>query len=74
MTPDSGGAVELAFSDDHLQATYFTAGCLPGFNEATGHVGLYFSNNRDLIGTIELMTDLFPIAVDGFFLSAGARG
>ena len=74
MAPDSGGAVELAFSDDYLQATYFTGGGLLGFDEAKGHVSLYFSDDRDLIGTIGLLTDPFPVAVDGFSLSAGARG
>ena len=72
--PDEGGALELALSDDYLQARYFTGGGLLGVDQAKGHVGLYFSDNRDIIGNVGLMSDPAPLLTDGLTFSAGARG
>jgi hypothetical protein len=71
---DDGSALELAISDDYLQARYFTGGSLLGFTDAQGHIGLYFSDNRDIIGNVGFMSDPVPVLIDGLSFSAGARG
>lgn len=71
---DNGSAVELALSDDYLQGRYYTGTGLLGFDQATGHIGAYFSDNRDFIGNIGLMTDRIPLFIDGLTLSVGGRG
>lgn len=71
---DNGAAVELALSDDYLQGRYYTGNGLLGFDEATGHVGAYFSDSRDFIGNVGLMTDRIPMLVEGLTLSVGGRG
>lgn len=71
---DSGSAIELAISKDYVQARYFTGGGLLGIDEARGHVGFYFSDNRDLIGNVGLMSDPVSLFKEGFTLSAGGRG
>ena len=70
---DNGAAVELALSDDYLQGRYYTGSGLLGFDQATGHIGAYFSDNRDFIGNIGLMTDRIPLLIDGLTLSVGGR-
>jgi hypothetical protein len=67
-------AIELAVSDSYLQARYYTGGGLLGVDQARGHAGFYFSDDRDLIGNVGLMTVPTPLFVDGLSLSAGARG
>jgi|GEM_PF-410379 len=71
---DDGAAVELALSDDYLQGRYYTGDGLLGFDQATGHIGAYFSDNRDFIGNVGLMTDRIPLFIDGLTLSVGGRG
>lgn len=73
---EQGAAIELALSDDYLQGRYYTGGDMLGFSGTTGHLGLYFSDNRDIIGNVGVMTKPFPLLneVEGLTLSAGARG
>ena len=71
---DEGAALELALSDDYLQGRYYTGGGLLGFDNAIGHVGAYFSDNRDFIANVGLMSERVPLFVPGLTLSAGARG
>lgn len=73
-TPDDGAAVELALSDDYIQGRYFTTGGLLGFDNMDGHVGAYFSDNRDIILSIGLMTAPAPILKEGLSFSVGGRG
>jgi len=70
----SGSALELALSDDYVQGKYFTNGGLLGFDQLDGHVGFYFSDDRDLIGSLGLMSEPFQIFIDDLSLSVGARG
>lgn len=78
--PDDGAAIEVSLSDDYLQGRYYTGGGILGFDQAEGHVGVYLSDNRDIIGNIGLMTrpaELFkqtPLFREGLTLSLGARG
>lgn len=65
---------EVALSDDYIQGTYFPGGGLLGFDDALGQVGFYFSDERDLIGTLGLTTKPIPMFKEGFSISAGARG
>lgn len=71
-----GALLELALSNDYLQGRYFTENGLLGFDKAKGHVGFYFSDDRDLIGSIGLMTEAAQVFVDldQLSLSVGARG
>jgi hypothetical protein len=71
--PDEGGAIELAISDDYIQARYYTGGGILGFDEAKGHIGAYFSDNRDLVLNVGAMTDPMPLFTDGLTFSAGGR-
>ena len=73
---DEGKAVEIAFSDDYIQGRYYTGKGLLGFDNATGHIGAYISDNRDIIANVGLMTDSFPLIkqIKGLNLSVGARG
>ncbi|MGI9487584.1 MAG: YfaZ family outer membrane protein [Geminicoccaceae bacterium] len=73
---DEGAAIEVSLSDDYIQGRYYTGGGILGFDEATGHVGVYFSDNRDVIINAGLMTDRIQLfkSVEGLTLSAGARG
>jgi hypothetical protein len=72
--PDDGSALEIALSDDYIQGRYYTGGGLLGFDETKGHVGVYYSDDRDLILNIGLMSDPTPVFMDGLTLSAGGRG
>ncbi|MEZ5931866.1 MAG: YfaZ family outer membrane protein [Alphaproteobacteria bacterium] len=71
---EQGPAIEVSLSDDYIQGRYYTGGGLLGFDEATGHVGAYFSDNRDFIGNVGLMSDRVPLFIPGLTLSVGARG
>ena len=73
---EEGAAIELALSDDYIQGRYYTGGGILGFDEETGHVGVYFSDNRDVIINAGLMTDRIQLFkdIEGLTLSAGARG
>jgi hypothetical protein len=71
---EEGAAIEVALSDDYIQGRYYTGGGILGFNNTVGHVGAYFSDNRDFIVNVGLMTERVPLFVDGLTLSAGARG
>ena len=70
-----GTAIEVALSDDYIQGRYYTGGGILGFDDATGHVGVYFSDNRDVIGNIGLMSDRVSLFKDfgNLSLSVGAR-
>lgn len=72
--PDSGAALELAISNDYIQGRYFTGGGILGVDQARGHVGAYFSDNRDIILNLGLMSDPTPVFMEGLTLSAGGRG
>ncbi len=74
MAGDQGRAIELSLSDDYIQGRYYTGGGILGFENTINHVGLYFSDNRDIIGNVGIMTDRYPLFVEGLTLSAGARG
>lgn len=71
---DTSSAVELAISDDYLQAGYFTGGGLLGVDQAQGHVGFYFSDGRDLIGNIGMMSEPLPLLNERLAFSAGFCG
>ncbi|MGI9501415.1 MAG: YfaZ family outer membrane protein [Geminicoccaceae bacterium] len=71
---DHGAAIEVSLSNDYIQARYYTGGGILGFDNAQGHVGVYISDNRDLIGNIGLMTVPVPLLTEDLTLSAGARG
>ena len=74
LAPARGSMVELALSDDYIQGRYFTTGGLLGFDNMDGHVGAYFSDNRDLVLNIGLMTAHAPILKEGLSFSVGGRG
>jgi len=69
-----GTEIELALSDDYIQGKYFTGGGLLGLQRADGHIGLYFNDDRDLIGTLGLMTTPISLFIDRLSLSVGGRG
>ncbi len=69
-----GSSVELALSDDYIQGRYFTNGGILGLENTQGHVGVYFSDGRDFIGNIGVMSMPTQVFVDGLTVSAGARG
>jgi len=71
---DNGAAIEVALSDDYIQGRYYTGDGLLGFDDVNGHVGVYFSDSRDLIGNIGLMSRRVPLFIEGLTLSVGARG
>lgn len=71
---NSGSSLELALSNDYVQGRYFTGDGLLGFDQANGHVGFYFSDDRDLIGTVGLMTNPFKGLIDKLSISIGAKG
>lgn len=66
--------LEVVLSDDYIQGTYFPGGGLLGFDNALGHMSVYFSDERDFVGSVGLMTEPISIFKEGFTLSAGARG
>jgi len=69
-----GGTIELAVSDDYIQGRYFTNGGILGLENVQGDVGVYFSDGRDLIGNIGVMSKPTQVFIDGLTFSAGARG
>ncbi len=71
---DDGALIEVALSDDYIQGRYFTEGGILGFDDAISHVGVYFSDSRDFIGNVGLMTEHMPLFVPGLTMSVGARG
>lgn len=73
-TVDDGALIEVSLSDDYIQGRYYTENGLLGFDDAVSHVGVYFSDNRDFIGNVGLMTDPIPLFIPGLTLSVGARG
>ena len=74
MGLNEGATVELAISDDYIQGRYFTSGGILGVENAQGHVGVYFSDGRDVIANIGMMSIPAPVFTEGLTLSAGARG
>lgn len=73
-TSGSKSEFEVALSDDYIQGTYFPGSGLLGFDDALGQVSFYFSDERDLIGSLGLTTKPIPVFKEGFSISAGARG
>lgn len=71
---NDGSAIELSISNDYIQGRYFTGGGILGFDQTKGHAGFYFSDGRDFIGNIGVMTVPAPVFIDGLTFSAGARG
>jgi hypothetical protein len=71
---EGGKALELSLTDDYIQGRYYTGGGLLGFDNATGHIGAYFSDSRDIIGNVGLMTDRIPLFIPGLTMSVGSRG
>lgn len=70
----AGSSLEIALSDDYIQGRYFTDGGLLGFDQLDGDVGVYYSDDRDVIGSLGLMSGPFSILIDDLSLSVGARG
>ena len=70
----AGSSLEVALSDDYIQARYFTDGGIVGFDQLDGNVGIYFSDDRDVIGSLGVMSSPFSILIDDLSLSIGARG
>lgn len=74
MAGSEGRAIELSLSDDYIQGRYYTGGGILGFDDTVGHVGVYLSDERDIIGNVGIMTEPVSLFVPGLSLSAGARG
>lgn len=73
-TSTAGSLLEIALTDDYIQAKYFPEKSILGFDEAKGHVGAYISDDRDLIGFVGAMTDPAQMFIDNLTFSFGARG
>ena len=71
---EEGATLEIELSDDYIQGRYYTGGGILGFDNTVGHVGAYFSDGRDLIGNVGVMTEPVPLFIPGLTLSAGGRG
>ncbi|MGI9506213.1 MAG: hypothetical protein ACR2RE_24500, partial [Geminicoccaceae bacterium] len=59
-----GSSLEIALSDDYIQGRYFTDGGIIGFDQLDGDVGIYFSDDRDVIGSLGVMSSPFSILID----------
>lgn len=74
FAPEGGSTIELALSEDYIQGRYYHGGGFLGVDSAEGHVGFFFSDDRDIIGNVGMTTVHAPLFVDGLTFSAGARG
>lgn len=70
-----GKAFEIAFSNDYVQGNYFTGDGIFGYDQVSADLGIYFSDDRDIIGNVGVLTDDFPLVkqIEGLNLAVGAR-